>query len=279
MSPHLAAKLLKPASPLLRPDSAIESDDDDMVYSPYYTTHRRSSSCSKRRRSHQLSPDARAEIVARVLDPAYSGRKEYTSRVFVDPNGDEHDPDFQLFPTITPRLVRNSSEDLSQDGYDSEAEWTRSRAASPYTNSAATTPSPPTNPLSLFGDDEWDEKEWTREIVVPVPQSKRSKRKATPVLVPSPVRASSAAIHEDECAPARHSSVKLVREDTIDTVDTVEEAYVTSSSTITTFANLFPISPSCGYVLRRQWATIALHTRLSAHRIARRARRAVSVGT
>ncbi|ELU35535.1 hypothetical protein AG1IA_10435 [Rhizoctonia solani AG-1 IA] len=83
-----------------------------MVYSPYYRTphHHRSSTSSKpRRRSQQLSAEVRADIVARVLDPAYSGRARdnYSSRVFIDPNGDEHDPDYQLFPTIYPAPSRH----------------------------------------------------------------------------------------------------------------------------------------------------------------------------
>ncbi|KAJ1309468.1 hypothetical protein OPQ81_006244 [Rhizoctonia solani] len=274
MTPHLSAKLLKPASPRLHPDIVVDSDDDDMVYSPYYRTpHPTRSTSSKRRRSHQLTAEVRAEIVARVLDPAYSGRHRdnYSSRVFIDPNGDEHDPDYQIFPTIYPTRRQTTSgffrrvpseEDLTQDEEDDAASiiaWTRERAASPITpSSSACTPSPPPNPVSLFGDDEWDEKEWTKEVVVPVPPQKRRKSKATPtVYVPT-----TPPIHpipsfdepEPEFAPARHSSVQLVREDTIDNDET----------------------PSCGYVLRRQWASFALHTRLSAHRIARRARRVVS---
>ncbi|CAE6527858.1 unnamed protein product [Rhizoctonia solani] len=272
MTPHLSAKLLKPASPRLHPDIAVDSDEDDMVYSPYYRApHPHPHRASKPRRRSQHSAELRADIVARVLDPAYSGRRDNYSRVFVDSNGEEHDPDYQLFPTIYPTRHRQttsglfrrvpSEEDLMQDDDDAESiiAWTRERAASPMTpsSSSAGTPSPPANPMSLFGDDEWDEKEWTKEVVVPVPHQKRRKSKPT-VYVPT-----TPPIHplpsfdepEPEFSPARHSAVQLVREDTIDE------------------------TPSCGYVLRRQWATFALHTRLSAHRIARRARRAVSVGT
>ncbi|CAE6468689.1 hypothetical protein ACGC1H_004184 [Rhizoctonia solani] len=269
MTPHLSAKLLKPASPLLL-------DSDDMVYSPYYRTPQPRCSTSKPRRSTQLSAESRADIVARVLDPVYSGRhrEDYSARVIIDPNGDEHDPDYQLFPTIYPTRHRPttsgffrrvpSEDDLTQDD-DAESiiAWTRERAASPMTSSgsSACTPSPPPNPLSLFGDDEWDEKEWTKEVVVPAPAQKRRKSKAvrtvyvpnSPPIQPMP----SFDEPEPEFSPARHSTVKLVREDTMDTDET----------------------PSCGYVLRRQWATFALQTRLSAHRIARRARRVVSVGT
>lgn len=261
MTPHLSAKLLKPASPRL--DSVVDSDDD-MVYSPYYRPQR----CSQpkpRRRSNQLSAEVRAEIVARVLDPAYSGRHRdnYSSRVFIDPNGDEHDPDYQLFPTIYPTRHPTSGffrrvpseDDLTQDD-DAESiiAWTRERAASPMTSSgsSACTPSPPPNPLSLFGDDEWDEKEWTREIVVP----QKKKSKLAPIFVPNSPRIQSTPDEPEPEFSPRHSAVQLVRQDTMD-----EE------------------TPSCGYVLRRQWATFALHTRLSAHRIARRARRVVSVGT
>ncbi|CAE6504405.1 unnamed protein product [Rhizoctonia solani] len=276
MTPHLSAKLLKPASPRLHPDIAVEDSDDDMVYSPYYRTPHphRCATPKPRRRSTQLSAEVRADIVARVLDPAYSGRHRdnYSSRVIIDPNGDEHDPDYQLFPTIYPTRHRQttsasgffrrvpSEDDLSQDD-DAESimAWTRERAASPMTSSgsSACTPSPPPNPLSLFGDDEWDEKEWTKEVVVPVPVQKRRKSKALERAIPSspPIRPSFDE-PEPEFSPARHSTVQLVREDTMD-----DE------------------TPSCGYVLRRQWATFALHTRLSAHRIARRARRVVSVGT
>ncbi|CAE6444710.1 unnamed protein product [Rhizoctonia solani] len=286
MTPHLSAKLLKPASPRFV-DSAVEDSDEDMVYSPYYRTphHHRSSSASKpRRRSHQLSAEVRADIVARVLDPAYSGRARdnYSSRVFIDPNGDEHDPDYQLFPTIYPTRHRHttsgsgffrrvpSQDDLcTPDEEDDDAAsiiaWTRERATSPMTfsGSSAGTPSPPPNPLSLFGDDEWDEKEWTREVVVPQPQKRRkSKAVDTRVYVPTtppihPIPSFDEPEFESP-ATARHSAVQLVRQDTMDTTDE---------------------TPSCGYVLRRQWATFALHTRLSAHRIARRARRVVSVGT
>ncbi|KAG8725672.1 hypothetical protein FRC12_024138 [Ceratobasidium sp. 428] len=292
MTPHLSAKLLKPASPLLA--SADFSDDEEMVYSPYYRPGHAYACRKPRRRSHQLTPEVRAEIVARVLDPAYSGRRESSARVFIDPNGDAHDPDYQLFPTYSPRrasqttmtsprgLFRRmpSDDDLSrEDDYDSEAEWARARTASPYTSAASSSSAspPPHEPVSLFGDDEWDEKEWTREVVVPVAPPKRRKHSkaaslaaaletprtvyvpVTPVIV-EPV----AAMEEDEHDPpaiaySRHSAVELVREDTIDSA--ADE------------------TPSCGYVLRRQWATFALHTRLSAHRIARRARRAVSVGT
>ncbi|CAE6405875.1 unnamed protein product [Rhizoctonia solani] len=283
MTPHLSAKLLKPASPRLF-DTAVEDSDDDMVYSPYYRTphHHRSSTSSKpRRRSQQLSAEVRADIVARVLDPAYSGRARdnYSSRVFIDPNGDEHDPDYQLFPTIYPAPSRHrhtassgffrrvpSQDDLSTPEEDDDAAsiiaWTRERAASPFTSSgsSACTPSPPPNPLSLFGDDEWDEKEWTREVVVPQPQKRRKSKADTRVYVPTtPPIHPIPSFDEPECeSPARHSSVQLVRQDTMDTTDE---------------------TPSCGYVLRRQWATFALHTRLSAHRIARKARRVVSVGT
>ncbi|KAH7318009.1 hypothetical protein B0J17DRAFT_686557 [Rhizoctonia solani] len=263
MTPHLSAKLLKPASPRLH-DIAVEDSEDDMVYSPYYRApHPQRCSTSKpRRRSHQLSAEVRADIVARVLDPAYSGRNRdnYSSRVFIDTNGDEHDPDYQLFPTIYPTRHRQtnsgsgffrrvpSEDDLTQDDDDAASmiAWTRERAASPMTSSgsSACTPSPPPNPLSLFGDDEWDEKEWTKEVIVP---QKRRKSKAIDRVYPEP-----------EFSPARNSAVQLVRQDTMDTMDE---------------------TPSCGYVLRRQWATFALHTRLSAHRIARRARRVVSVGT
>ncbi|CAE6420222.1 unnamed protein product [Rhizoctonia solani] len=281
MTPHLSAKLLKPASPHI----ATEDSDDEMVYSPYYRApyphpHRCSTSSKPRRRSQQLSAEARADIVARVLDPAYSGRNRdnYSSRVFIDLNGDEHDPDYQLFPTIYPTRHRQttsgsgffrrvpSEDDLTREDDDDDAAsmiaWTRERAASPMTSSgsSACTPSPPPNPLSLFGDDEWDEKEWTKEVIVP---QKRRKSKAvdrtvyvptTPPIHPIP----SFDEPEPEFSPARNSAVQLVRQDTMDTTDE---------------------TPSCGYVLRRQWATFALHTRLSAHRIARRARRVVSVGT
>lgn len=292
MSPHLSAKLLKPASPLIASDL---SDDDEMVYSPYYRplshthTHRK-----PRRRSHQLTSEARAEIVARVLDPAYSGRRDQSPKVFVDHNGDAHDPDYQLFPThptysqthrrsqtASPNggfFRRMPSEDelaRDEDDADSEVEWARVRTMSPYTSGASTSStSPPAGePISLFDDDEWDEKEWTREVVVPVVQPKRrkySKAGSAPeaprtVYVPvQPVIVEPVAAMEDDehdspaIAYSRHSAVELVREDTMDTTDD---------------------TPSCGYVLRRQWATFALHTRLSAHRIARRARRAVSVGT
>ncbi|CAE6514479.1 unnamed protein product [Rhizoctonia solani] len=259
MTPHLSANLLSPYI-------------DDMVYAPYQPR----CSTSKPRRSTQLSAEMRADIVARVLDPAYSGRhrEDYSSRVLIDTNGDEHDPDYQLFPTIYPTRPRQtpsgffrrvpSDDELTQDD-DDDAEsiiaWTRERAVSPMTSSgsSACTPSPPPNPLALFGDDEWDEKEWTKEVVVPVPAHKRRKSKAvvyvpnSPPIQPMP----SFDEPEPEYSPARHSTVKLVREDTMDTDET----------------------PSCGYVLRRQWATFALQTRLSAHRIARRARRVVSVGT
>jgi hypothetical protein len=295
MSPHLSAKLLKPASPLLAP--AESSDDEEMVYSPYYRSPAHAHGPRKpRRRSHQLTPEVRAEIVARVLDPAYSGRHNHSSRVFVDVNGDAHDPDYQLFPTHPTYAVHRrrasqttspnggffrrmpSEDELSRedDDADSEAEWARVRTASPYTSGASTssTSPPPHEPISLFDDDEWDEKEWTREVVVPAAQPKRrrcSKASATPeaprtVFVPvtpvivEPVSAMEEVEHDEPAiAYSRHSAVQLVREDTMDSAadDT----------------------PSCGYVLRRQWATFALHTRLSAHRIARRARRAVSVGT
>lgn len=295
MSPHLTAKLLKPASPLLA--SASDSDDDEMVYSPYYRSPTHVPSHRKpRRRSHQLTPEVRAEIVARVLDPAYSGRRDHSARVFVDGNGDAHDPDYQLFPTHptysqTHRRSQTASpnggffrrmpseEELAreEDDADSEAEWARVRTVSPFTSAASNSSAspPPREPVSLFDDDEWDEKEWTREVVVPVPAVQTKRRKYSkagsapeaprtvyvpvqPVIV-EPV----AAMEEDEHDPpaiaySRHSAVELVREDTMDTTDD---------------------TPSCGYVLRRQWATFALHTRLSAHRIARRARRAVSVGT
>ncbi|CUA76960.1 hypothetical protein RSOLAG22IIIB_12443 [Rhizoctonia solani] len=284
MSPHLSAKLLKPASPRLHLDIAVEDSDDDMVYAPYYRTpypHPHRCSTSKpRRRSTQLSAEVRADIVARVLDPAYSGRHRdnYSSRVIIDPNGDEHDPDYQLFPTIYPTRHRQttsgffrrvpSEDDLTQDDNDDDdAEsiiaWTRERAASPMTSSgsSACTPSPPPNPLSLFGDDEWDEKEWTKEVVVPVPPQKRRKSKAIEptVYIPNSPAIPTPSFDEPAPTPAfSQSAVKLVREDTMDTTDE---------------------TPSCGYVLRRQWATFALQTRLSAHRIARRARRVVSVGT
>ncbi|KAF8710310.1 hypothetical protein RHS03_01717, partial [Rhizoctonia solani] len=302
MTPHLSAKLLKPASPRLF-DTAVEDSDDDMVYSPYYRTphHHRSSTSSKpRRRSQQLSAEVRADIVARVLDPAYSGRARdnYSSRVFIDPNGDEHDPDYQLFPTIYPAPSRHrhtassgffrrvpSQDDLSTPEEDDDAAsiiaWTRERAASPFTSSgsSACTPSPPPNPLSLFGDDEWDEKEWTREVVVPQPQKRRKSKADTRVYVPTtPPIHPIPSFDEPECeSPARHSSVQLVRQDTMDTTD---ETYVDPhNNKHSLFAHTLFSSPSCGYVLRRQWATFALHTRLSAHRIARKARRVVSVGT
>ncbi|KAG8760940.1 hypothetical protein FRC11_014651 [Ceratobasidium sp. 423] len=189
MTPHFSAKLLKFASPRLHPDIAAEDSDDDMVYSPYYRTphpHR----ASKPRRRSQNSADLRADIVARVLDPAYSGRRDNHSRVFIDSNGDEHDPDYQLFPTIYPTRHRQttsglfrrvpSEEDLTQDDDDAASiiAWTRERAASPMTPSSSSAGTPSPNPLSLLGDDEWDEKEWTKEIVVPVPQQKRRKSKA-----------------------------------------------------------------------------------------------------
>ncbi|CAE6431281.1 unnamed protein product [Rhizoctonia solani] len=242
MTPHLSANLLSPYI-------------DDMVYAPYQPR----CSTSKPRRSTQLSAEMRADIVARVLDPAYSGRhrEDYSSRVLIDTNGDEHDPDYQLFPTIYPTRPRQtpsgffrrvpSDDDVAHDFIGLE----RMYPLDP--------PSPPPNPLALFGDDEWDEKEWTKEVVVPVPAHKRRKSKAvvyvpnSPPIQPMP----SFDEPEPEYSPARHSTVKLVREDTMDTDET----------------------PSCGYVLRRQWATFALQTRLSAHRIARRARRVVSVGT
>ncbi|KAG9118451.1 hypothetical protein FRC07_007030 [Ceratobasidium sp. 392] len=283
MTPHLSAKLLKPASPLLSSES---SDDEEMVYSPYYRPGHAHACRKPRRRSHQLTPEVRAEIVARVLDPAYSGRRESSARVFIDPNGDAHDPDYQLFPTYSPRRASQttmtsprgffrrmpSDDDLSREDDESEAEWTRARTASPASSSSVTTP--PLEPISLFGDDEWDEKEWTREVVVPVAPPKRRKHSKaasaseTPRTVYVPVTPAivepASAMEEDEHDPpaiaySRHSAVELVREDTIDSA--ADE------------------TPSCGYVLRRQWATFALHTRLSAHRIARRARRAVSVGT
>ncbi|QRV99797.1 hypothetical protein RhiJN_27816 [Ceratobasidium sp. AG-Ba] len=289
MSPHLSAKLLKPASPLL---SAESSDDEEMVYSPYVRPGHPHACRKPRRRSHQMSAEVRAEIVARVLDPAYSGRRESSARVFIDPNGDAHDPDYQLFPTYPRKSSQTthatsprgffrrmpSDDDLSREDEESEAEWARVRTASPYTSGASTSStSPQPQEMSLFGDDEWDEKEWTREVVVPVAAPKRRKHSKasstssfpeTPrtVYVPvTPVIVEPAAAMEDDehdspaIAYSRHSAVELVREDTMDTAadDT----------------------PSCGYILRRQWATFALHTRLSAHRIARRARRAVSVGT
>ncbi|KAG8686790.1 hypothetical protein FRC09_013924 [Ceratobasidium sp. 395] len=192
-----------------------------------------------------------------------------------------------------------SDDDLSrEDDYDSEAEWARARTASPYTSAASSSSAspPPHEPVSLFGDDEWDEKEWTREVVVPVAPPKRRKHSkaaslaaapetprtvyvpVTPVIV-EPV----AAMEDDEHDPpaiaySRHSAVELVREDTIDSA--ADETYVAPLYPRSACAYLSALSsPSCGYVLRRQWATFALHTRLSAHRIARRARRAVSVGT
>ncbi|KAG9088140.1 hypothetical protein FS749_002385 [Ceratobasidium sp. UAMH 11750] len=278
----VSAKLLKPASPLL------DESDDEMVYAPDYRPGHPHACRKPRRRSHQLTPEARAEIVARVLDPAYSGRRESSPRVFVDLNGDAHDPDYKLFPTYPRRASQTtmasprgffrrmpSDDDLAHDDDDeSEVEWARVRAASPMTSTASSSSMspPPLESVSLFGDDEWDEKEWTREVVVPVAPPKRRKHSkagsevprtvyvpATPAIV-EPV----AAMDDDEHDPpaiaySRHSAVELVREDTLDSA--ADE------------------TPSCGYVLRRQWATFALHTRLSAHRIARRARRAVSVGT
>ncbi|KAG8738742.1 hypothetical protein FRC10_006506 [Ceratobasidium sp. 414] len=299
----VSAKLLKPVSPLL----ADSSDDEDMVYAPYYRPGHPHACRKPRRRSHQLDPEVRAEIVARVLDPAYSGRRESSPRVFIDPNGDAHDPDYKLFPTYPRRASQTimtsprgffrrmpSDDDLSRDDDDdSEAEWARVRAASPYTSAASTSSMspPPLEPVSLFGDDEWDEKEWTREVVVPAAPAKRRKHSkasseiprtvyvpATPVIV-EPV----GAMDDDEydtpaIAYSRHSAVELVREDTLDSA--ADETYVAPPYPTTARAYVSAIlSPSCGYVLRRQWATFALHTRLSAHRIARRARRVVSVGT
>ncbi|KAF8606679.1 hypothetical protein BDV93DRAFT_506190 [Ceratobasidium sp. AG-I] len=229
MPPHLSAKLLEPASPLIASD---QSDDDEIVYLPYYRPSHSHTQRKPHCRSHQLTSEARAEIVTRVLNPAYSGRHDQSLKVFVDHHGNAHNPNGFF------RCMPRKDELAREDNAELEVKWAR-----------------------------------TCEIVVPVVQPKcrkNSKAGSTPkvpctVYVPmqpmivEPV----AAIEEDNhdlpaVAYLRHSAVELVHENTMDTTKNI---------------------PSCGYVLHHQWATFALHTRLGAHCIARRARCAVSVGT
>lgn len=286
-----------------------------------------------------------AEARALVLDPAYSGVGHAQARVFVDEQGEAHDPDYRMFPAVPPsprscsgpgirrgsttsargRFASGSAgacpdspfagspfagyvdfeihysnsashevdtEEEEATGMDEDEdadaesviEWSRLHAsASPpgYGTRKEEKKVEKDDGYADFAGMEWDEKEWRREEIVPVPSldkhspaSAKGKQSTPSSVAPIQPSASNASLPTTyPRAVTTKVRAKPKSSSKAGSISSTARGYVPAKRSYDeTIEDEW--APSCGHSVRRHWQSFTLRIRLTVFRWRRRLRRA-----
>ncbi|KAH7913998.1 hypothetical protein BJ138DRAFT_1098986 [Hygrophoropsis aurantiaca] len=126
-------RILSTTTPISPYDMASSYDSSSASSASTSLTTPSPPSPCRLRRKRSPSPSSRASDIARLLDPAYARSThyagvtnqyhshQYATTVYVDHNGEVHDPDFRHFPPVRKTAFAEYEEDAVED--EDEEEW------------------------------------------------------------------------------------------------------------------------------------------------------------
>ncbi|ETW86258.1 hypothetical protein HETIRDRAFT_415213 [Heterobasidion irregulare TC 32-1] len=248
--------------------------------SPIFPSNKRLSTYS----SHpgKYSPSSRAADISRLLDPSYSSSSSSSSptSVYVDHQGDLHDPDYRDFPAVhardlasrrRPTWERYNDDDhepfTTQDedayAYDADAfdERARLRAAARDIRRRSHEPPRRATTIPSYNHYQYSRSPFNDDASTPTEiKEKRVRRK---LRSKSETRRESAWFVEEEYeSPAM-----------------LEEEPQTKSEYTPTRTETPEWTPTCGQQFRRQWQALSLSLRFTIFRAQRKLRRKIHSST